>query len=59
MESVHAIRVASELIWQDLNSHIAFQLRVSCSIDFSHPALAEQSSDFMRAELRADRDRQN
>src|SRR5262249_25503418 len=41
---------------QELDRHIALQFCVSCSIDFSHSAFAEQSGDFVRAELLSDLD---
>src|SRR5215831_5696637 len=49
VEPAHPIRVMRELIGKNLDRHIALQLNVSSSIDFSHAALAEKGRNFERA----------
>ena len=58
MESGDPLRVARKLFGQDLDGHVALQLRVAGPVDFAHPAAAEHAGDFVRAKLCADRYRQ-
>ena len=55
LESRHAFGIAAEFIGQDFDGDFAFQLGVARAVDFTHPALAEQGRDLMRAELCTDR----
>ena len=41
LESAHAIRIGSEKRWEHFDGHVAVELRVVCSIDFTHSASTE------------------
>jgi hypothetical protein len=48
---VVAFRIAGEDLRQDLDGHVAAELRVPRTIHLSHPACAERRNDFIRPEL--------
>ena len=54
LKPAHSRGIMRKLLWQDLDRDLAFQLRVPGAIHLSHAALAEQTSDLMRTELRTD-----
>jgi hypothetical protein len=47
LEPAHAICVTRELLGQDLDRHLSFQLQVAGTIHLAHSAFAEQCRDFM------------
>src|SRR5262245_10564781 len=49
LKSAHPICVTRELIGQNFDSHVAFELGVTGAIDLAHPALTEKSRNFERA----------
>ena len=55
LETAHSVYFTQELVRQDFDRHFAFQLQIAGAIDLSHAALAEQRRDFVRAELRTNR----
>jgi hypothetical protein len=52
LESAHAIRISSDERREHLDGHVAVELRVVCSIDFTHSAGTERRHDAVRAECR-------
>src|SRR2546427_10862224 len=48
------IGIPRELLGQDLDSHLTFELRITRTTNLSHAAFAEQRSDFVRTKLSAD-----
>src|SRR5262249_11674978 len=56
LETRSTIRVGGQRIRQQLQRHIATQLRIACAIALSHAAFAEQSRDLVRADLLANAD---
>ncbi len=50
----HTIRIVSKRLGQDLQHHLAGELRVSGLIDLPHAALADEGSDIVMAESGAD-----
>ena len=57
LESRHAFDVARERIGQDLQRHIASQLRIPRAIYLAHPARTNGTSDFVRADFGSRRNR--
>jgi hypothetical protein len=57
LKPAYALGITREFVRQELDRDITFQLGVACAIDLSHPAFAEQRSDFVGAELCATGDR--
>src|ERR1700680_777259 len=57
-ESREAISVVREGFRQDLDRHVAIQLRVAGAEDLAHAAFAEQGRDLVDAESRARSQRQ-
>src|ERR1041385_2285360 len=45
-----AVGIARELIGQDLDRDFALQLRVACTIHFTHSAATQQGQNVVRAE---------
>jgi hypothetical protein len=44
------IRIIRERIWQDLQGHVAIELRIAGPPDLAHAAFANLGSDFVNAE---------
>ena len=49
--------ITRKFIWQDLDGNITVELTITSLIDLAHAAFAEQSCDFVRAELLPNCDR--
>ena len=49
------LRVRSKMWWQNFDGDDPIEARISCAIDFAHPARAEGSEDLVRAEACARR----
>ncbi len=63
LEAADAIRVGGKRLGENLDRHVATKTRVARAIHLAHAAGADQRDDFIRADLRAqrewhDRDRQ-
>ena len=50
LEPGKTIRIGRYTVWQDFDCNVAIELRVARAIDLAHPAPAERSEDFVRAE---------
>ena len=50
-ESVQAVRVAGEVLGQDLDGDVTLQARIVSAVDLSHPAGSDRSQDLVRAEV--------
>jgi hypothetical protein len=55
LEAAQAISIDAELGGQDLDSDVSAQTRISCPIDFAHPAAAQRGEDLVGAESSAGR----
>jgi hypothetical protein len=44
------LRIACKRVGQDLERHLATELRIACAIDLAPPACAERSNDLVRSE---------
>src|SRR5204863_7742647 len=53
LEPREAIGIGGDGIGQDLDRHVAIELRVARAIDLAHAAGAEWGDDFVRADARA------
>ena len=53
LEANHAVQVTGERFRQNLDSHIASQLRIPGAIDLAHPARTNSGDDFIGAETAA------
>jgi hypothetical protein len=50
LEASHAIAVAGENVWQDLQRHLAFELGIASAIHFTHSPRADRSEDLIGPE---------
>jgi hypothetical protein len=58
LESSTALWIVREEIREDLDSHVAIQVRVTGTIDLPHPAHADQGENFVRTQSRANAEAQ-
>ena len=58
LEAAHTIRIARELVRENLDCHFTLEFRIARAIYGAHSALAQQRRDFMGAEVCTDADRQ-
>ena len=54
LKAADAVRVARELVGEDLTGDVTFQFCVVCSIDFTHPSGAHERHKLVVANLPAD-----
>ena len=54
LKPAHSIRIPRELLWQDLDGHVTFELRVAHTVDLTHAAFAQQRRDLVGPQLLAD-----
>ncbi len=54
LEPCQPLRVSRECCWEDLERHLALELRISRLIDLPHPTLADEGGDVVMAEAGAD-----
>ena len=55
LESRETVRVASHVLWQDFDSHRAFQVGVGCVVDLPHAALTDLGGNYVGPEAGAER----
>jgi len=49
-EPCEALGILGERVWQNLERHVASELRVPRSIHFTHPACTERRDDLIRTQ---------
>jgi hypothetical protein len=53
LKAVYSVSISGKLFREDLDRDFTLQLQITRAIYLAHAALAEESGDFMRSELRA------